>query len=372
MSEQAQVAEQGPEPKVIRSHRELEARGLAEPPVADIPVTQWGTTYEMAQETRWLDPGHFAVGRNDGSMSIFEFRAGGPQKEGPVIHLAVNSPAFKGVRMVTPMPGYQIATSNDEASIMLWCAENGDWTRLVRVAPAAFPAALGVATSGVMVTGANPRLVVGHETGFLSIWTQEPGTEYLKLERTVDVRNPKPVNPWNDHTIEDVVLADANTGVVAAGSEDGYVTMMVATTGKILSQTVFNPQAQRGINALAINGELLLVANCAVGPTDCNLWYFAFSRSTWALKLLDKANLAINKSLPQVFNFDLEWGSRAGTPCWFSSTEEGALWMGAPTAVKLNPIGYQQLTGPLGSALAFEQGQLAMVSYDLYQFTTDS
>jgi hypothetical protein len=44
--------------------------------------------------------------------------------------------------------------------------------------------------------------------------------------------------------------------------------------------------------------------------------------------------------------------------------------MGQPTGGSLNPIGYQQLTGPLGSALAYQDGQLVMVSYDLYQFST--
>jgi hypothetical protein len=39
----------------------------------DLPIVASGTTYAMAQELAWLDATHFAVGRWDGSMSIFKF-----------------------------------------------------------------------------------------------------------------------------------------------------------------------------------------------------------------------------------------------------------------------------------------------------------
>src|SRR6266516_704002 len=65
-----------PVPPVIRSRLELEARGVRFPQAATsptaLPITQNGTTYEMAQETVWLDSANFAVGRWDGSMSIFQ------------------------------------------------------------------------------------------------------------------------------------------------------------------------------------------------------------------------------------------------------------------------------------------------------------
>jgi TAT (twin-arginine translocation) pathway signal sequence len=357
-----------PVPKVLRSRRELEATGLAEPTPAGIPITQNGTTYEMAQETRWLDPDHFAVGRWDGSMSLFEFETA--EYVGPLINVAVNGPAFQGVEMVTPLPGNAILTSNDESSVALWHASGG-WTNLKLVGTSGYEPSLGFATSGVALTSTSPAcVVIGHISGFLSIWSYEPSTRTLTFERSVDVRNAEPTNPFEDHTIEDVVIADSASAVVAAGSEDGYVTMMNVPSGTILSQTVFNPAAQRGINALAITGTKLLVANCSVGPEDFNTWYYAIDKTTWAITLLDEANLVIDTSLPQVFNFDLEWGRYSGGRCWFASTEEGTIWMGTASGKSLNPIGYEQLTGPLGSALAYRSGQLAMVAYDLYQFTT--
>jgi hypothetical protein len=45
---------------------------------------------------------------------------------------------------------------------------------------------------------------------------------------------------------------------------------------------------------------------------------------------------------------------------------------GTASADSLTPLGYQHLTAPLGSALAYRGGDLVMVAYDLYQFTTDA
>jgi hypothetical protein len=170
--------------------------------------------------------------------------------------------------------------------------------------------------------------VLGHTSGYLSVWNYNASTQTLQFVKSVNVQNPNPTNPWNDHTLEDVVMANAAGTVVAAGSEDGYVTFLSVPGGTILSQTVFNPSAQRGINAIDIQGDKLLVANCSVGPSDYNTWYYSINQTTWSITLLDKANLIIDTSRTQVFNFDIVRGSNNGSPCWFASTEEGALWDG--------------------------------------------
>jgi len=360
-----------PVPKVLRSLRALEKSGRARTDLATtLPITQRGTTYQMAQEVRWLDTEHFAVGRWDGSMSLFSFQTAPYQ--GPIISEAVNDPAQQGVQMITPLPRAAIATSNDYSSLALWHARGGDWTRLVLRTTYAYDPALGTARSGAWIAGSGQRLVVGHSNGFLSVWRYDASTLTLTFERSVDVKNAQPTNPFDDHTIEDVVVADASQGVVAAGSEDGYVTMLHLPSGTILSQTVFNPQAQRGINAVTVSGNRLIVANCSVGPNDYNTWYFAIDKSNWSITLLDKKNLIIDTGRPQVFNFDIVWGRYSGGRCWFASTEEGALWMGTASATSLSTVGYQQLTAPLGSALAYQGGDLVMVAYDLYQFTTEA
>src|SRR5439155_618408 len=118
-----------PVPPVIRSRRELEARGIRFPQAATaptaLPITQNGTTYEMAQETIWLDSANFAVGRWDGSMSIFQFETA--PFVGPMIDEAVNDPSAQGVQMITKLAGTALATSNDYGSILLWTGSSSAW-----------------------------------------------------------------------------------------------------------------------------------------------------------------------------------------------------------------------------------------------------
>jgi hypothetical protein len=63
-------------PPALRSRRELEARGLRflpadARPATTLPIEDNGATFSMAQDTRWLDADHFAVGRWDGSLDVF-------------------------------------------------------------------------------------------------------------------------------------------------------------------------------------------------------------------------------------------------------------------------------------------------------------
>jgi hypothetical protein len=108
-----------------------------------------------------------------------------------------------------------------------------------------------------------------------------------------------------------------------------------------------------------------------VGSSDKNLWYFRMNFDTGAIELKDSVDLKVNLNRPQAFNFSAVWGQFDGGVCWFSSTEEGALWMGTVANGQLSVIGYQEVTSPLGSALAFNaSGRLVMVSFNLYEFTT--
>lgn len=114
------------------------------------------------------------------------------------------------------------------------------------------------------------------------------------------------------------------------------------------------------------------MANCSVGPDDKNLWYYRIDPDDWSITLRDSAQLKVNPSAPQVFNFCTIWGEYEQGLCWFGSTEEGTLWMGTVANDEtLSIFGYQEVTSPLGSTLAFNvRGRLAMVSYNLYEFTT--
>ena len=369
-----------PVPPVIRSRQHLMSQGVSFVPPggvrpATLPITADGVTYTMAQEAAWLDQQHFAVGRWDGSLCIFAFNAS--PTAGPVISKAVNTPAFEGVQMITWLAPGVFASSNDESSIILWSSPSQNWTDLQAAETLTYDPSLGVANSGdSIVLGGRLCLTVGHANGFISFWSGKTYGTGLELYRTVDVRNPKPTNPWGLHNIRGIstMFSIGSTAYVVSGSEDGYISVLSLPDGEILSQTVYNPAAQRGINSVAAFGQNLLIANCSVGPNDKNLWYYWIDGDDFSVILKDSVNLRVNPSAPQVFNFCTIWGVFNNQVGFFASTEEGALWVGTVgTGQNLSVIGYQNVFGSLGSALAFNfNGNLVVINYNLYEFTTSA
>ncbi len=367
-----------PLPAVLRSRQELELRGISFLPAnavvpTSLPIQQDGATYSMAQETAWLDAQHFAVGRWDGSLSVFRFNPG--EFVGPLITTVVNSPSSEGVQMITWLTPQTFVSSNDAGSMIVWrSAPGGDWAGLRQADRLGYDASLGEANSGdAFVLGSIHYLVVGHANGYLTIWSSAANGNHFQLVRSVDVRSARPVNPWGLHNVRGVSMVQKTgpTALVVTGSEDGDVCFVRVPDGMIVSRTVFNPDAQRGINSLATRGRDLLVANCSVGPNDKNLWYYQMDFAAGTIALRDSYDLKVNPSAPQVFNFSTVWGLYQGGVCWFSSTEEGALWMGTVDGGHLSIMGYQAFTDQLGSALAFNtNGKLVMVSYNLFEFIT--
>lgn len=367
-----------PLPPVLRSRQHLIEHGAsflpkdAAAPIT-LPIAKDGTTYNMAQEIAWLDGDHFAVGRWDGSLSVFAFNPS--SMEGPLISTAVSSPSTEGVQMVEWLAPRVFATSNDEQSISVWRSPSGSWRDLRQAAILQYDPSLGVANSGESFhIGSKLYLVVGHANGYVTIWSSESSRTDLTLLTTVDVRSAQPVNPWGLHNVRGVALIRSTNqdAYVVTGSEDGNLCVVHVPDGAILSSRVYSPSAQRGINSVATLGQQLLVANCSVGPDDKNLWYYWIDPNDWSINVRDSAHLKVNPAAPQVFNFCTIWGLYNQGLCFFASTEEGTLWMGTVVNDQsLSIFGYEELTSPLGSALAFNAcGRLAMVSYDLYEFTT--
>lgn len=313
-------------PPVLRSRKALIDAGVI---AADevLPIQQEGSTFTMAQELSWLDDSHFVVGRWDGSMSVFNFETSTYQ--GPLMTTVVNSPAQEGVQMIAYIAPKLFVSSNDLQSLILWCSPSGAWNEVNAIQRLDYSSSYGVANSGTAFAspdGSSLYLVVGHETGYLSIWGGSSSGFGFTLLNAVNLSNTKPVNPWNIHNIRGVsyVSQDASNSYVVTGSEDGNLTVVQIPTGKIMNAVLFNPQAQRGINSITYSNGKLMVANCSVGPSDKNLWYFSLNTSNWAITLIDSTNLVINTSAAQVFNFDVIWGtSKTIGPCWFASTQEG-------------------------------------------------
>jgi len=365
-------------PTVIRSREHLMSQGVdflapgALSP-SQLPITADGVTYSMAQEAAWIDSQHFAVGRWDGSMSIFAFNQS--QTAGPLITAAVSNPSSEGVQMLTWLAPGVFASSNDDSSVIVWKSQSGNWQDLQQLSVLQYSNIFGVANSGDSFNIGNTLyLIVGHANGYVTIWSGNTDGTGLVPVNSVDVRSAHPTNPWNLYNVRGVapIFWTDTTGYVVTGSEDGDLCVIEVPSGSILSRTVYNPNAQRGINSIATLGQNLLVANCSVGPDDKNLWYYWIDANDWSITLRDSTNLKVNPNAPQVFNFDVIWARYDTGICFFCSTEEGTLWMGTITGNRsLSVFGYQEVTTPLGSAIASSaSGNLVMVSYNLYEFVT--
>ncbi len=360
---------------VVRSRLHVEeGLGIAQ---QQLPISGLGTTYTMAQVAAWIDAQHYAVGRWDGSMSIFDFSDGASGR--PKITVAVSTPSTEGVQMIEWLGPNLVATSNDEASVLLWSTQRGDWEDITAAGTLTFPATLGVANSAACYACAGRTyFVIGHANGFVTIWIGSTPSAFAMACPPIDLTTTNPTNPWNLQNIRGVALLDApgdsSVRQVVTGSENGLICVIEAPSGKVLSRTVYHAGAQRGINAISVTGDHLAVANCAVGLADFNFWYYVIDPQTWQPELRSKFNLVVDGSRPQVFNFDVAWClyqqngiASAGV---LASTEEGYLWLVTlEQDGTMAVFGNQKITSPLGCAMALNtQGQLAVSAYDLYNF----
>jgi hypothetical protein len=170
---------------------------------ATLPITSDGATYSMAQEITWIDQDSFAVGRWDGSLSIFAYNPSASL--GPLITTSASSPSMEGVQMVQWLAHKVFASLNDEGTMLVWKSANGTWKDLKQVDVLSYEPSLGVTNSADSFRiGAVLYLVAGHANGFVTIWSGKPNGADLERVATVDVRSAKPVNPWGLHNVRGV------------------------------------------------------------------------------------------------------------------------------------------------------------------------
>lgn len=355
---------------VVQSLLDLGAYGCAE----ELALERLGTTFIMAQQACWLDLQHFAVGRWDGTLSIFNKTTS--TTTGPVITTAATAPADQGVQMISWIAPNTFISSNDGASMVVWASAAGTFQDISVQQTLSYDASFGVANCATAVTlGSTLYLATGHERGFLLLWRGNANGSSLALISAVDLTCSNPVNPWNLQNIRGAswFISDACSAQVVTGSENGELCIVDVPSGKVLSRTLFNPAAKRGINALSVAGQNLLVANCSVGSADKNLWYYWINANDWSIELRDSVNLIVDTSRAQVFNFDVTWGWNADGLCFFSATEEGELWMGTTVNDRLSIAGHNDVAvADLGAALAAGIGSVVYVAYNVTAFDTIS
>src|ERR1700722_10540978 len=69
-----------------------------------------GTTYNRAQVLDWINDTTFAIGRWDGSITVFRTPTNG--EYGPVIIQAAAAPSGHGIEMLSAMDGATLVTSD--------------------------------------------------------------------------------------------------------------------------------------------------------------------------------------------------------------------------------------------------------------------
>lgn len=325
-----------------------------------------GATYNRAQVLDWIDEAHFAVGRWDGTVSIF--RVPVPGEYGPVVEQAWAAASGRGVEMLTVIDARVVAVSDGPGRIAVW--KRGAGRRYALAANLAYAEEFGVANSGATLTsGRSEWFVSGHESGHVLIWKRLGATRFT-LVRAVDLRSAHPIPALHPlRNIRDLVRWREH--YLIAGSEDGDLVAIDIPGGAEVFRQRYNATAQRGINDLAVAGDWLLVANCAVGANDRNLWLFDLARGT--PQLSDSANLVSDTQRAQVFNFEAELVRHGDRLEFFSSTEEGLLWRGVVDAGRLVPSGYTRVApeggavldeSPDATALAAAAGQILLFKTD--------
>ncbi|MEA2838406.1 MAG: hypothetical protein QOD89_2956 [Bradyrhizobium sp.] len=332
-----------------------------------------GVTFNFAQVLDWIGVGVFAVGRWDGTISVF--RVPGPNEFGPMILQAMSTSSGRGIEMLAAADDQSFFTSDGPNRLALWRRKSVGSPFELAASPS-YDMAAGVANSGLALNAnGNDYFASGHEGGRVLIWRREADGNY-QLANTVDVRSPNtPSNPWMLRNVRG--LGAWRGDRLISGSEDGDLVAISVPDGRELFRHRYNAAAQRGINALSIVGETLAVANCAVGQADKNIWLFDLANDRPSL--VDAENLALDTGRAQIFNFDVDLISvpgKAGAPptlTFFSSTEEGLIWEGRIEDGQLTVTGVTRVSPEGGAVMAVApKGDLvAAAAHAIRLFKTD-
>lgn len=324
----------------------------------NVALAPLGTTYGRAQVIAWLDHERFAVGRWDGTLTIFRPPRSG--ESGPVLLEDGAVPSLQAIQMLTVLSPTSFVTSNDGRSLELWTEQKGFFRTVNELA---YGPELGVANSGVVfIWGGKKWLVTGHEQGYIAIW--ELGAQKPVFVRAVSLRSPDPIpSPYKLWNIRGVAFW--KNGIITTGSEDGDLVLVKIPEGTILSRLRFNQSAERGINSISINDDYLVVANCAVGRSDKNMWLYRIDQDH--IVPLDSMNLEKQTSRPQVYNFSVELIRMADSLYFLASTEEGLIWLGTVDANHLKVYSNTEVAPPTGGAAIAtrDDGEVAAAAFDI-------
>lgn len=331
-----------------------------------LPVKDIGTTYSMAQAVRWLDDLNFAIGRWDGTLTVFN-RGLGPTRA-PIITAALTAPSFSGIEMIARIKQSMFASSNTGGSIIVWQGGSSVDGGIRVQKTLSYDMAIGIANDGTTTErDGHLYFVSAHANGFLLVWHVGDDPEDFNLRHTIDLRSPNPIqSPYQLKNIRGVERW--KPGFVVTGSEDGDICLVDVVEGAIVARMRYNESAQRGINDIDSCGDHLLLSNCSVGSADKNLWLYQITDD--GFHLLDTVNLIVNSTRSQVFNFCIDQAVIDDKQYFFSATQEGVVWIGSVENDRLVVLGKQEVSTRIGAALAYEPASrlLAVAGDNIHLF----
>jgi hypothetical protein len=320
------------------------------PSTAPLPIKNLGVTYSMAQAVRWLDERRFAIGRWDGTLTIFDCTAG--RVSPAIISAALTVPSFAGIEMIARLKDGIFASSNEANSIMVWHGRNPSDGGIGVRCTLFYDEAIGVANDGTATEVDGVKYFVSaHANGYLLVWQVNGDCEAFKLLHTIDLCSPSPIqSPCPLRNVRGVERW--KPGFVVTGSEDGDICLVNVAAGSITARMRYNETAQRGINDIDTCGDHLVLSNCSVGPDDKNLWLYRITEN--GFDLLDSLNLKVDQARHQVFNFCIDQAVVGDKQYFFSATQEGVVWIGLVENDRFVALGKQEVSTRIGAALACE------------------
>lgn len=318
------------------------------------------TITNLAQTAIWLNEEKLAVGRWDGTITIFHC------EDSLSILQAVVPPVKQGITMMERIHDFVFVSSNGLSSIALW-EQNDEGYCLKNTYH--FNTCFGSVDSARFLTiGQRQILLTGHSEGYLLIW--EFSNNNLSLLSSINLQSNHPIDSpyklWNVRSI-----LSWKDGLVVTASEDGDLCMINVLESKIVHRQTYNENAKRGINHIFISGDYLLLANCSVGSSDNNLWLYRIEKKQFTY--LDSKNLLSDKNLEQVFSFDVGCICHKDNLYFLCSTGEGLVWLGQIKNESLHILNSTKVSHHGGAALAInpQNQRIASVCYDIHLLEVD-
>lgn len=337
---------------------------VVQPVLAAGELRMTGRTYIQSQTLEWLDAEHFAVGRWDGTVSVY-YVPFNSTESGPQIVQTMTTPSRRGIEMLAMLPTGDLAISNNESSMALWRWDEDQYRFAGTVL---YDPLAGMFNSGCNVTaGPDEWYVSGHANGSIIRWKID-GSQMIP-QAEIDIRSLDPIqSPYQIKNVRGIV--HWRDGIVITGDEDGDLCMIDILSGRILHRIRYNMDAQRGINGLAICGDQLLVTNCVVGTKEHNFWLFHLDRDGFTPVV--SRYVCTSPVLPDIFSMDaVLMNDEDNLTHFYISTGEGLIWHGTIEEDSIQVLD-KVSTGFLGVAPVFDWNEhssiLAAADYDIRIF----